>query len=256
MPRKAYIRVFCYALFCVLVALLSSCGDSDSSDEATPALVIDKSTASFHLKAGEASAFKSLSLSTNNGTSPAFSISDISVDAANWLTVESLGGITAPAEILITVDTVGAGLASNIIHSETIVFSANGFQSVSLKVMLSIDLYDIKVSSASDRSLPIPLEGATLSGNAYIFVSPNSDIKLVNFFYDTVDTTTTPYQIEDEIFYDFETTIDVTLEALPFDTTDISHPLNVSNGAHFIFVQIVHPDDSIDTLRSDFVISN
>ncbi len=243
----------CLALMLILT-LLSACGnDSSSSDDIPPALALSSGTTSFHLKAGEAGASKSVLLDTNNGSAPAFSISAIDNVSAPWLTaVESLGGINAPAEIQITVDTVGLGLASNVIHSENVSFSADGFQSTSLKVMLSIDLYDIMVSISSDRTDPNPLEGATLKDDAYIFVSPNQDIKVVNFFYDTDDLTTTPYQIEDEIYYDFETTIDENpdLLARPFDTT------TQAEGAHFIIVQIAHPDGSISTLRSDFTIDN
>lgn len=253
MRAATIVRVFTFpSLFILWTLSLLSCGGGgggSSSNPATPAaLLLNKNTASFHLKADETApiAPKILTIGTNNGTSTAFSISEIS---AAWLKVESLG-ITAPTDIEFTVDPTGLGLASGIIHTETVVFTADGFHSASVKVMLSIGLYDIKVSTSPDRSLSIPLNGETLSGNAYIFVSPNSDINLVNFFYDTADTTSTPYQIEDEISYDFETTIDETGLARPFVTT------GESDGPHFIVVQIVHPDGSITTLRRDFDISN
>lgn len=249
-----WLQAFACLALVLILALLSACGDgSSSSDDIPPALALSSSTTSFHLKAGEAGATKSMFLDTNNGSAPAFSVSAIDNVSTPWLTaIESLGGINAPAEIQITVNTVGLGLASNVIHSESVSFSADGFQSASLKVMLSIDLYDIMVSTSSDRSSPVPLAGANLSDNAYIFVSPNQDIKLVNFFYDTDDLSSTPYQIEDEIYYDFETTIDENpdLLARPFDTT------TQTEGAHFIIVEIVHPDGSISTLRSDFTIDN
>ncbi|HEY9136496.1 MAG TPA: hypothetical protein VIM85_11980 [Pseudomonadales bacterium] len=251
MRAATIVRVFTYPSLFILWALsLFACGEGgSSSDTATPAaLILDKNTTSFHLKAGETApiAPKILTIDTNNRTSPAFSISEIS---KAWLTVASLG-ITAPTDIQFTVDPTGLGLASGIIHSETVVFTADGFHSASVKVMLSIGLYDIKVSTSPYRSSPIELEGATLVNDAYIFVSPNSDINLVNFFLNTEDIASIPYQIEDEISYDFETTIDETGLARPFDTTVLS------NGSHFILVQIVHPDGSINTLRSDFDISN
>ena len=261
------IRKF-YSLPLILIlaftGLLSGCGSSSSSSDAAPAapaLVLSPSSSSFHLQSGTSgSFFKTVSIKTNNGGTPTYTIGDIS--DTDWLiSVLPTGGLSAPGDIQIEVNPDGLGLASDVVHQKNVTFSADGYQSATLSVKLSIGLYDISVSNSPDRSSAVPLEGQTLSGaNNYIFVGPNNDIKLVNFYYGP-NTSGPIYRTEDEISFDFEATNEASADwdAFPFDTTDSTGNngfRDVSNGEHTITAEIFHPDGSSEILTSTFTITN
>jgi large repetitive protein len=81
--------------------------------------------------------------------------------------------------------------------------------------------HDLSVSFSPDRSSPVPLEGAVLTGNVYIFVPAASDITRVRFFLDDPQMTGTPRLIEKNAPWDFAGG-NSNGTAKPFDTSTLA----------------------------------
>ena len=248
-------KFYCLPLILTLAftGLLSGCGSSGSSSDNTPApaaLELDTNKIWFDFAAGAAgSRTKTVTLTTNRSSDTSFSITDDGSTAFNISALPKLSYDT-PAEVDITV-TVDGSLPVGQSQEEILTFSANGFANTTLSVNISTDIHEIMVSDSRDRSNPRPLEGEALTGNAYIFVAPNNDIDIANFYYDEAIIGGTVYQKEVAIWYDFERTIESEpgLPANPFDTTA------ETPGAHYIIVEIINNDGDTKEIRSDFTIS-
>ena len=104
--------------------------------------------------------------------------------------------------------------------------------------------YQLLSSSAANRSSPAPLQGKTVSGNIYVFLSPDTSVTQARFYLDNTARTGTPNQTEGIKPYDFAGTAgDGT--ASPYDTTKIA------NGQHTITVAVDvtdrrHPGQHLD----------
>jgi large repetitive protein len=92
--------------------------------------------------------------------------------------------------------------------------------------------YSLLVSASANRSAPAPLQGANLSGNVYIFTSPDtSSISEVRFWLDNPNHTGAPRRTEGNGPYDFNG-----------GTVSTANPFNVSNlssGTHSVTAEIV-----------------
>lgn len=105
---------------------------------------------------------------------------------------------------------------------------------------------DLSVSSATDRSDTKPLEGATLSGKAYIFLTPlypDGDIEQVDFFLDGSFVKT-----EFWAPYDLKGTYRRGNPA-PFDTRTLK------DGSHTVRAEIVFPS-GVQSIESEFITRN
>ena len=104
----------------------------------------------------------------------------------------------------------------------------------------------IDLSASADRSSPVPLDGQTVSGNIYVFISPDTGVSQVDFF---LDDQPTPLATEKITSYDFAgTASDGT--ANPFNTALLS------DGLHTITAKITTSVGGTQTASATFTASN
>lgn len=108
--------------------------------------------------------------------------------------------------------------------------------------------YSLLVSSSPDRSNPAPLDGKTVSGKIYVFVSPTSGVNRVRFYLDDPDMSGRPRKIEGRAPYDFAG--DTEDMANPFDTA------TVSGGSHTITAAVELTGGGTDVVHAIFTVSN
>jgi hypothetical protein len=80
--------------------------------------------------------------------------------------------------------------------------------------------YELLVSLSPDRSAPASLAGASVSGNIYVFTSPQTGATQVRFWLDNPQMTGAPRQVENNPPHDFAGGTVAT--ANPFDTSKVS----------------------------------
>lgn len=219
-----------------------------SVNNSIPALQLSEETTNFIVTQGDSSQSLTVTLSTNDSTNTAFSYNE----NANWLDIQALSS-NAPSNIQVTVDPTTPGLLPGA-YSEVVTFNAAGYVATQLTVNLTVtsaggSAYDLLVSANPNRSAPDLLASSTVANNAYIFLSPETDIKQARFYLDATDTTGSPVQTENRAPYDFSGT-NSDLSAVAFDTTTLS------DGAHFVFASITLTDDSIVTVQANFTVNN
>jgi hypothetical protein len=104
------------------------------------------------------------------------------------------------------------------------------------------------LSLSSNRSSPTNLQGSTVAGDIYVFLSPDTGVSKTRFYIDDPTFTGTPYKIEKSAPLDLAGTSTGGL-ALPFDTTLLT------NGSHQISArseltaggeEIVHASMTVD----------
>jgi hypothetical protein len=123
----------------------------------------------------------------------------------------------------------------------------SGVQSVTSTFTTLNNNFSLSVSFSADRSGTIPLAGATLSGKAYIFLTPlfpDGDIDQVDFFLDGSFVKT-----ELRAPYDLKGTYDGGKPA-PFDTRKLD------NGSHSVRAKIVFASGEVEAVASRFSVSN
>jgi hypothetical protein len=106
------------------------------------------------------------------------------------------------------------------------------------------DAYDLVVSGALSRSGAIDLQGATLSGDAYVFVAGSKGARKVSFWLDDSRAVGTPDQVDD-----FAGTAGDD-RGKAWDTT------SVSDGRHTITAEIIETDGSRLLISDSFTIDN
>ncbi len=108
--------------------------------------------------------------------------------------------------------------------------------------------YALMVSSSPDRSSPLHLEGQTVSGDIYVFVSPDTGISQVRFFFDDPAMAIPSYQTGAEPPYDFVGGSAETANA--FNTT------TMADGPHTIGAEIGLSDGETVIVGSTFAVLN
>lgn len=108
--------------------------------------------------------------------------------------------------------------------------------------------YSLSLSKSANRSAAVDLQGQTVSGDIYVFVSPESGIKRVNFFLDNPAATGTPVQTETGAPYDFQGGNSTT--ATPYDTRKLA------NGAHSITASISLKAGGVVLTTASFTVNN
>ena len=103
--------------------------------------------------------------------------------------------------------------------------------------------YSLQVSSAADRSSPTPVQGKTLTGTIYVFVSPATGVTQVRFWLDNPQMTGTPRQTENTAPWDFAGTA-ANGTANPFNAAQLS-------GQHSITAAVTRSGGT-DVLTSTF----
>jgi hypothetical protein len=108
--------------------------------------------------------------------------------------------------------------------------------------------YELLVSTSSVRTDAAALEGRQVSGNVYVFTSPDtSDITRVQFYLDDPTRTASPIQTETGAPYDFAG--GSASEANAFDTTGLP------DGAHTITGVITHSGGA-SIIHASFIVAN
>ncbi|MCU1438310.1 MAG: Kelch repeat-containing protein [Naasia sp.] len=110
------------------------------------------------------------------------------------------------------------------------------------------DAPPVQLSASPGRSPSGSLGGATVSGNAYIFLAANPDIRAVEFWLDNPQLTGAPRQVEREAPYDFAGGSASAANA--FDTKALP------DGPHSVSVRVTYTDGDSVTGDSHFTIDN
>ena len=109
--------------------------------------------------------------------------------------------------------------------------------------------YDLVVSGARSRAGAVDLQGATLSEDAFVFVTGTKDARKVTFWLDDNHAVGTPERVETKYWHDFAGTAPDG-GAYAWDTT------SVSEGRHTITAEIIEADRSRVLLNHSFIIDN
>jgi lysophospholipase L1-like esterase len=137
----------------------------------------------------------------------------------------SPAAVLTPATLTVTVDATGlsAGTYTGTITAEA---DADGFLPATLSVTLNVidpnpSVYSLMLSGSSNRANPVLLEGQSVTGDIYVFISPESGISRVSFYLDDPGMTGSPQQVEGMVPYDFAGTFSSGL-ARPYDSSQLS----------------------------------
>src|SRR5438477_9821143 len=109
--------------------------------------------------------------------------------------------------------------------------------------------FSLQVSAAADRSASSALQGRTVAGTIYVFVSPASGVTRVRFWLDNPQMSGTPRQTEGAAPWDFAGTA-ANGTANPTNTTTIP------NGSHTITAAVDKSAGGTDVLTSTFTVGN
>ena len=108
--------------------------------------------------------------------------------------------------------------------------------------------YNLFLSTSSDRSSPVALDGRAVSGDIYVFVAPESGIKKVRFWVDDPQRQGPAYKEEGGAPWDLAGTHKSGVGALPFDTSTIG------DGAHNVTALITLSAGGSEILSADFTV--
>jgi len=175
-----------------------------------------------------------------NGPSPAsYSV----IDDADWLTV-SPGAGTTPASLAVSVNPAGLGPG---VHRATVTATADGH--VADTVTVTFVVYDLLVSTATDRSSPVGLDGAIVAGRVAIYLGPDAGPSQVRFYRDDPSMSGSPTKVENGAPWDFAGSA-ADGSALLYDTT------RISDGTHTITAAIDFPGGGTRVLTATFEVRN
>jgi hypothetical protein len=112
-----------------------------------------------------------------------------------------------------------------------------------------VSTYDLLLSASADRSGAVPLAGASVTGDSYVFTGPDTGTKQVRFWLDDPDRSGSPDKVERTAPWDFAGTAANDL-AIAFDTTQLS------NGAHSITAEITLSAGGTEIVTAEFTVAN
>ena len=81
--------------------------------------------------------------------------------------------------------------------------AAGNTSEFSVNFAVGAPAYSLLLSLSSNRSSPLPLASQVVSGNIYVFTSPDADVIRVRFFLDDPGQTGGPFRTENTAPYDF-----------------------------------------------------
>ena len=108
--------------------------------------------------------------------------------------------------------------------------------------------YSLLFSSSPDRSGPASLADKTVSGNIYVFTSPDSEVFRVRFYLDNPDMTGTPRRVESTAPYDFAG-----------GTVSTANPFNsatLTDGVHTVTAAVDLTGGGTEVVHASFTVSN
>ena len=184
-------------------------------------------------------------ISTNDGSFTPFTFTE----STPWLEIATSSTNTpANVDVLLDTSTLTPGEYQSVVS-----FSAAGILSAELTVRLVVlpvntGGYQLLFSSVDDRSSPSTLNGASLSGNTHIFVSPENNIKQVQFYLDK-PISSSATKIENVRPFDLGGT-KLNSNAIPLDTSTII------DGPHTLIAKVVLNDSSEEVVTTNFEVFN
>ncbi len=202
-----------------------------------PALVFTPGSVLFNLDPNQIDS-GSVSLDTNDATVTAVTFSG----GAPWLGLTIVDGIT-PESVMLDVDSSGLAPGS---YNTLILADANGYLQGTLNVTLQVasppGVYDIVVSTSNTRLPASSLSGQSVSGNIFVYTTPDTDVDKVVFSFDGAVIKT-----EKNAPYDMQGGSPL---ANPFDTT------SEIDGPHTVSAAVLLNNGSTINLSAPFAISN
>jgi len=208
-----------------------------------PALTAQPSSVSLSLAVGAAPVQRSFVVSVSDGSSVAPSVSS---DAA-WLRA-SAGATSTSTPVTLTIDPAGLRAGS---YTGMVDVSRAGAFPVTVPVTLAVTgnavTRGLRTASVPTRAGAIALQGASLIGDAYVFLeSGTTGVDRVEFRLDT--TAGTPFQSEKTAPYDLRGgTVEL---AARWDTR------TVSDGPHTLHATTVMLDGTNSTVSASFSVDN
>ena len=109
--------------------------------------------------------------------------------------------------------------------------------------------FSLQVSTASNRSAPVGLDGRTVSGTIYVFASPEAGATQVRFWLDNPAMTGTPTKSESNPPWDFAGTA-TNGAANPSNTN------NLSDGSHSITASVTLSGGGTEVVTATFTVDN
>jgi hypothetical protein len=113
---------------------------------------------------------------------------------------------------------------------------------------LAATKYTLRFSASANRSSSMALQGKQVSGNIYVFVSPESGARQVRFYVDNTAAAGAPTQTEGNAPWDFAG--GTTSAANPYDTSKLS------NAWHTLTAVIDYANGGSTKISSSFLVSN
>jgi len=218
-----------------------------ASAEPEPSLVADSGSLSLSGLVDGAAVDDTVTVTTSAG------VAGVTVDAVaddggqGWLTITP-SHTTTPAVFIVTANPTGLTAGT---YNGTITTTGTGYQPAIIDVTLEVSFVApwLAVSSSSDRSQPLPLDGAIVSGPAFVFVDGTATgIESALFWFDDPTMAGAAYSSDAEAPFDFGG-----------GTTTTASPWNsaaVADGTHTMTVRLDFIDASSETLTSSFTTDN
>ena len=107
--------------------------------------------------------------------------------------------------------------------------------------------YKISYSTSADRSAPLALDGATVSGDLYAFTNPYNSVGNVVF---ALDDPTLSGTTHTDMYYPYDFNGGSSAAATPFDTRTLS------DGAHTITEKVTTSTNVVSTFTATFTVIN
>lgn len=121
---------------------------------------------------------ESLSVTGGDGAALAFDISQV----PGWLSLSQVSGVTpASIELVADASSLAVGEYRGILQ---ITAGEDSATWVPVVLRVGASSYGLWVSNSPERTGAVPLEGAILQGEQYIFTSPDTDVSQVRFYMD------------------------------------------------------------------------
>ena len=204
-----------------------------------PELTLGAEGLSFNVQT-DSQVTQDISISTTDNSVQQYTITS---DSA-WLSATPANGQT-PSTISVSIDATGlpAGRYSGILTA-----TANTLIDDFLTITLTVsdgNTFALFSSNSADRSNPVDLNGTIESGNMFVFINPESNIKRVIF---SIDGNSTPFHTENSAPFDLNG--GTVAAANAFDTTTLS------DGDHSITAEVQLNNGSTEFASATFTVTN
>ncbi len=199
-----------------------------------PRLAFSGDTKHFRMTQGEYPLTQSVTLDALDGVPGGFTVTS----GASWLDASPAGG-TTPTTVTLSINdrTLPVGLYSTYVTA-----SSPGYVDAVLEITLVVvtpnSSYQLLVSSLPNHSNPFSLQNANLTGEVYVFTSPDSDVSKVSFYLDHQ-----LYRVENFAPFDFE-------------GGNAYNTIQLTNEQHEITAIISHPNGQSEVISSSFSVNS